>query len=226
MHVITGSELTESSLPDITTTGFILFLHLYCVSIEVYSSSINRQKNMSPVPVSLHSKMGFLVSTNSFHFPKLIIKNNYKDLCKLCMLSPANTNKMYHYLGFFLNPFSTMQCDPLLSALPSNTLGTEVSQLSLIHCLIPSTASHSWTSAMASEMLKLLDWETVFRFFLYIFTFFFQISHWLNFWIAHCFSKIWYYLCPEEKKKTQKNRKLNNHNSSQKIKNLLQFRQS
>lgn len=224
MHVITGSELTESSLPDITTTGFILFLHLYCVSIEVYSSSINRQKNMSPVPVSLHSKMGFLVSTNSFHFPKLIIKN--KDLCKLCMLSPANTNKMYHYLGFFLNPFSTMQCDPLLSALPSNTLGTEVSQLSLIHCLIPSTASHSWTSAMASEMLKLLDWETVFRFFFIYFYFFFPNITLIKLLNSTLLQQDLVLFVSRRKKKTQKNRKLNNHNSSQKIKNLLQFRQS
>lgn len=100
----------------------------------MYNSPTNRQENMSPVPVSLHSKMGFLVSTNSFHFPKPIIKNNYTDLCKLCVLSPANTNKMYHYSDFFLNPFSTVQYEPLLLALPSSTLGTEVSQLSLIHC--------------------------------------------------------------------------------------------
>lgn len=80
VHVITGSELTESSLPDIIITGFILFLHLYYVSTEVYNSPINRQENMSPVAVSLHSKMGFLVSTNSFHFLGLIIKNSYKDL--------------------------------------------------------------------------------------------------------------------------------------------------
>lgn len=118
-------------------SSLFLFLLLYCVSIEVYNSPINRQENMSPVPVSLHSKMRFLVSTNSFHFPKLIIKNNYKDLCKLCVLSPANTNKMYHYLGFFLNPSSTMQYDPLLSALPSNILGTEVTNWTQY------TASHS-----------------------------------------------------------------------------------
>lgn len=123
----------QSSLPDIIITGFILFLHLYCVSTGVYNSPTNRQENMSPVPVSLHSKMGFLVATNSFYFPGLIIKNNYKDLYRLCVLSSANTNKMYHYLGFFLNPFSTMQYDPLLSDFPSNTLGTEIIQLSLIH---------------------------------------------------------------------------------------------
>lgn len=112
VHVITGSELTESSLPDIIIAGFILFLH-FCVSTEVYNSPINRQENMIPVPVSLHSKMGFLVSTNSFPFLGLIIKNNYKDLYKLCVLPPANTNKMYHYLGFFLNPFSTVWPSPL-----------------------------------------------------------------------------------------------------------------
>lgn len=133
MHVITGSELTESSISDIIIAAFIVFLHLYCVSTEVYNSPINTQENMNPVAGSLHSKMGFLVSTNSFHFLGLIIKNNYKDLYKLRVLSPANTNKMYHYLGFFLNSFSTMQYDALLSALPSNTLGTGVTQMSLIH---------------------------------------------------------------------------------------------
>lgn len=164
VHVITGSELTESSLPDTTTTGFILFLQLYCVSIEVYNSPINRQENMSLVPVSLHSKMGFLVSPNSFHFPKLIIKNNYKDLYKLCVLSPANTNKMYHYLGFFLNPFSTMQCDPLLC--PPQQHPWNRSFPTELNSLLNFKHSQSFLNiAMAPEMLKILDWETVFRFF-------------------------------------------------------------
>lgn len=123
----------QSSLPDIIITGFyFIFTFVLCKHWSVQNSPTNRQKNMSPVPVSLHSKMGFLVSTDSFHFLGLIIKNNYKDLYKLCVLSSANTNKMYHYLGFFLHPFSTMQYDLLLSALPSNTLGTEIIQLSLI----------------------------------------------------------------------------------------------
>jgi len=80
--------------------------------------------------------MGFLVSANSFHFFRLIIKN--KDLCELCVLLPTNTNKMalrqYHYLFFFLNLLPSMQHDPLLSALPNNTLTrTQVTQLSPVY---------------------------------------------------------------------------------------------
>lgn len=57
-YVIIERELTENSLPNIIT-GFMLFLHLYDVSTEVYNRPTNTQENMIPVPVSLHSKMGF-----------------------------------------------------------------------------------------------------------------------------------------------------------------------
>lgn len=130
-HVFAGSELTEFTSWHHHHWFYFIFTFVLCKHWSVQQPY--RQENMSPVPVSLHSKMGFLVSTNSFYFLGLIIKNNYKDLYKLCVLSSANTNKMYHYLGFFLNLFSTMQYDPLLSALPSNTLGKETIQLSLIH---------------------------------------------------------------------------------------------
>lgn len=89
-YAITESELTESSLPNIISV-FIFFLHLYDVSTEVFSSPIDIQENTIPVPAS--STMGFLVSANSFYFFRLINKNNYKDLYKLCVLLPANTNK-------------------------------------------------------------------------------------------------------------------------------------
>lgn len=52
-YVITESKLTESSLPNIITV-FILFLPLYGISTEVYSSPTDIEENTIPVPVSLH----------------------------------------------------------------------------------------------------------------------------------------------------------------------------
>lgn len=142
------SELTEDPLPAIIITGFILFLHLYYVSTELHSSPINIQEKLIPVLASLHLKMGFLVSANSFHFFGLATKNNYKDTYKL-RVPPifyvphicANTNegakavpsmalRQFHHSFSFPNQFSSLKHSPLLSALANNSpTRTEFTQL-------------------------------------------------------------------------------------------------
>lgn len=153
------SELTEDPLPSIIITGFILFLHLYYVSTELHSSPVNIQEKLIPVLASLHFKMGFLVSANSFHFFGLATKNNYKDIYKL-RVPPifyvphicANTNmralRQYHqwHLDSFITRFpsqtSFLHWSIALSSLPSPT--THPQEQNLLSCRV----SHSWTIGM------------------------------------------------------------------------------
>lgn len=166
------SELTEDPLPAIIIAVFILFLHLYYVSTELRSSPINIQEKMIPVPESLHFKMGFLVSANSFHLFGLVTETNYKDIYKLHVLPHANINmtalRQYHqwHLASFITRFpsqtSFLHWSIALSSLPSPT--THPQGQNLLSC----TVSHS----------KLLEWDSfpyfiyLYKYILYLFPFF------------------------------------------------------
>lgn len=148
------SELTEDPLPAIIITVFILFLHLYYVSTELHNSPINIQEKMIPVPESLHFKMGFLVSANSFHLFGLVTKTSYKDIYKLHVLPHANINMMalrqYHqwHLASFITRFpsqtSFLHWSIALSSLPSPT--THPQGQNLLSCTVNHSELYEWDS--------------------------------------------------------------------------------
>lgn len=198
------SELTEDPLPAIIITVFILFLHLYYVSTELRSSPINIQEKMIPVPESLHFKMGFLVSANSFHLFGLVTETNYKDIYKLHVLPHANINMMalrqYHqwHLASFITRFpsqtSFLHWSIALSSLPSPTThpqGTEFTQL----------YSQSFQTIGMRQFSIFYIFIQIYFIFI---SFFFQISHWLCLWLTLFFSKTGYHLHLGGKKERKK----------------------